>query len=255
MIANYHTHTTRCNHAVGTEIEYIECAIEGKFKLLGFSDHAPQVYPGDYVSGIRMLPQDLPDYVHTLQALKSQFADKLDIHIGLEAEYYPALFHDLRSLARDNGIEYMIMGQHWCGNEIGQNHLCQPTADAAVLKQYCHQVLEGLQSGAFSYLAHPDVVRFNGSEQVYKEQMRSFCKELKACDIPLEWNLLGMRTNRHYPNMVFWEIAAQENCSVVLGVDAHSPQALLDVEMQEKAESILLNLGLTPLENVTLHRV
>lgn len=37
MIANYHTHTWRCRHADGTEREYVERAIEGGLKILGFS--------------------------------------------------------------------------------------------------------------------------------------------------------------------------------------------------------------------------
>ena len=28
MIANFHTHTSRCNHASGTDREYVEAAIE-----------------------------------------------------------------------------------------------------------------------------------------------------------------------------------------------------------------------------------
>lgn len=36
MIANYHTHTWRCRHADGTEREYVERAIEGGLKILGF---------------------------------------------------------------------------------------------------------------------------------------------------------------------------------------------------------------------------
>ena len=43
MIANYHTHTWRCRHADGTEREYVETAIEAGFKILGFSDHTPQL--------------------------------------------------------------------------------------------------------------------------------------------------------------------------------------------------------------------
>ena len=45
MIANYHTHTTRCNHAVGSEREYVEKAIELGFSELGFADHAPMPLP------------------------------------------------------------------------------------------------------------------------------------------------------------------------------------------------------------------
>ena len=39
MLANYHTHTPRCGHAIGSERQYIERAIEEGFKVLGFSDH------------------------------------------------------------------------------------------------------------------------------------------------------------------------------------------------------------------------
>ena len=42
MNANYHTHTVRCHHAIGSEREYIEKAISRGFKKLGFSDHTDQ---------------------------------------------------------------------------------------------------------------------------------------------------------------------------------------------------------------------
>ena len=52
MIANYHTHTWRCMHAEGTEREYVERAIEGGLKILGFSDHTPMPYANGYVSNV-----------------------------------------------------------------------------------------------------------------------------------------------------------------------------------------------------------
>ena len=36
MIANYHTHTPRCNHAVGSEEEYVQQALKAGIKILGF---------------------------------------------------------------------------------------------------------------------------------------------------------------------------------------------------------------------------
>ena len=44
MDYNYHTHTTRCHHAVNSDEEYIQAAIEAGIKYLGFSDHAPVVF-------------------------------------------------------------------------------------------------------------------------------------------------------------------------------------------------------------------
>ena len=45
MIANYHTHTTRCRHASGTEEAYVQAAIQGGLEILGFSDHTPYWFP------------------------------------------------------------------------------------------------------------------------------------------------------------------------------------------------------------------
>ena len=41
---NYHTHTTRCFHAIGKDEEYVKAAIQANIKELGFSDHTPWHY-------------------------------------------------------------------------------------------------------------------------------------------------------------------------------------------------------------------
>lgn len=50
MKTNYHTHTTRCMHAVGDDEDYVRSAIKGGFQELGFSDHGPWKYHTDFVS-------------------------------------------------------------------------------------------------------------------------------------------------------------------------------------------------------------
>ena len=87
MIANYHTHTWRCRHAMGKEKEYVEKAIQSGLKILGFSDHTPQVYPGAYVCPVKMEPRELEGYVDCVLALKKEYADDIEIRLGLEAEY------------------------------------------------------------------------------------------------------------------------------------------------------------------------
>lgn len=113
MLTNYHTHTTRCGHAEGTEEEYILTALRCGYKVLGFSDHTPWAYatPG-FVSRIRMLPSQLDDYVLTLRGLREKYADKLHIRIGLEAEYFPAYLGWLREETErlDIPLEYNMAG-------------------------------------------------------------------------------------------------------------------------------------------------
>ena len=72
MIANYHTHTWRCRHADGTEREYVERAIEGGLKILGFSDHSPYPFPDGYDSGMRMRLDQVEGYVDTVLALNKK---------------------------------------------------------------------------------------------------------------------------------------------------------------------------------------
>ena len=251
MLHNYHTHTPRCNHARGTEEEYVRAALEAGLQTLGFSDHTPYPFPKGYTSTFRMGVAELPDYANSVRAVQKQFAGQIDIRLGVEAEFYPAYFADLLHLLQDHGVEYMILGQHMVGNEIGEHYLGAP-ADATVLERYCDQCIEAIHTGLFTYFAHPDLVHFIGDFKTYRAQMRRICQAANACGLPLEYNLLGLQGNRHYPNPIFWEIAAEENCAVILGRDAHDPQHLLDTATEEKALAHLAALQLPVLENITI---
>ena len=92
MIANYHTHTWRCNHATGTERQYVENALTAGLQILGFSDHSPYFFPGDYYSDYRMYVHQTEEYFRTMTDLKAEYAGQIDLHIGVEAEYYPLHF-------------------------------------------------------------------------------------------------------------------------------------------------------------------
>ena len=110
MIANYHTHTPRCGHAQGSEQEYVDAALSSGLKLLGFSDHTPYPFPDGYRSTFRMLPEELPDYVATVNGLKEKYAGQLEIHLGVEAEYYPKYFDGLLELLRL--MQQFFQGKH-----------------------------------------------------------------------------------------------------------------------------------------------
>ena len=98
MKTNYHTHTTRCMHAVGDDEDYVRSAIKGGFQELGFSDHGPWKYHTDFVSDIRMLPEDLPEYIESIRALKEKYRNQISIKIGLEYEYFPEYIHWLKEI-------------------------------------------------------------------------------------------------------------------------------------------------------------
>ena len=77
---NWHTHTTRCGHAVGTDEEYVKAAIKAGLHTLGFSDHAPyrEPFPPE-----RMNYEQLDEYKQSILDLKQKYAGQIDIHLGM----------------------------------------------------------------------------------------------------------------------------------------------------------------------------
>ena len=223
--------------------------------MLGFSDHTPYFFPGDYYSRMRMYPQELDDYCDTVRLLQKEYAGKLEIPLGVEVEYYPGLFPKLLPRLRDAGIEYMLLGQHWNKDEMGQEYNGRPTESEEKLRCYCDQVIDAMQTGLFTYLAHPDLLNFVGDRKIYEKHMRRICREAKSCHIPLEINLLGINEGRHYANPLFWALAAEEGCRVVLGSDAHKPEHVTHPEPEKKALALVEKLSLELIEIPELVRI
>ncbi|MDE6260444.1 MAG: histidinol-phosphatase [Oscillospiraceae bacterium] len=246
MIANYHTHTWRCGHAEGSEQDYVQQAVNAGLKTLGFSDHTPYDFfdaePRN--PSIRMKPEELPEYAAAIRKFANEYRDQIQIFTGVEAEYYPKYFPRTLEMLKENGIQYMILGQHFLGNEIGEPYCGRPCSDRKMLERYVAQTIEALDTGLFLYFAHPDLIHFVGSSSVYEREMRKLCQAAKRTGTPLEINLLGIRENRHYPNEQFWQIAAEEGSTVILGSDAHSPQHVVDPESERYALALVERLGL-----------
>ncbi|MBQ2892764.1 MAG: histidinol-phosphatase [Oscillospiraceae bacterium] len=233
MISNYHTHTMRCGHAAGQDEEYVLAAIDRGLQILGFADHSPYIFPGEYYSNMRMPMQALPEYVASVLSLKEKYADKIEIKLGLELEYYPGCFAQTLKALKEQPLDYLLLGQHALGDEKDDYLTGWPTEDEEILKRYVRQTLEGLHTGAFSCFAHPDIIKFVGNPKIYAKHMRTLIREAKTCGIPLEFNLLGLQTRRNYPNRLFWEMVAEEGAEAIVGFDAHQPAVLRDEDLDK----------------------
>ena len=238
MLANYHTHTTRCKHASGEDREYVENAIKAGLKILGFSDHCPWVFPDDFVSWMRLSAKEVDGYFSSLEALKKEYAKDIKIYIGFESEYLPEMMEAQDKLLKGYPLDYMILGQHFLDKEQGGIYSGYKTTDESILKRYVDIVIEAMDTGKYLYVAHPDVINYIGSEEIYEKHMKRFCSYLKEKDIPIEINLLGLWTNRHYPSNRFLKIAGEVGNSAIIGIDAHSPKAILNDEAVRRGEGL-----------------
>ncbi len=255
MFANYHTHTPLCRHASGSAREYIEAAIESGIKKLGFSDHSPQFFDNGFVSAIRMMPDEAYGYISEIRSLADEYKSDIEILVGFEAEYFPSIFGRLQSFCRENGVDYLILGQHCLLDESLGEWSSAPRSDKTKLTQYVDEILEGLSIGSFSYLCHPDLLRYVGDEEFYVSEYNRLCEGAKALGIPLEVNILGLVTNRHYPCDRFFEIAKSVGNDFVLGVDAHEPSELIENVDNPKTFEFLKRNDITVLDDIVLRKI
>ena len=252
LIANYHTHTTRCKHAWDTEREYIEKAIANGIQVLGFADHAPCPFENGYVSRIRMEMSEAADYVAELRALSLEYSDRIRILIGFETEYLPEHFEQQISFFDSLGIDYMIMGQHFLTSEEHGPYTGARSESEELLIAYVDRVIAGMQTGRFAYLAHPDLANFRGDSSIYEREMRRLCIALKDMHIPLELNLLGILEHKHYPREEFWAIAGSVGNDVILGIDAHWCSQIGDLDTYRQALALADRYGLHLIHQLNL---
>lgn len=247
MRTNFHTHTSRCNHAFGTDDEFVTEAVKSKYKVLGISDHCP--WPDEIDQGSRMYVSGIPEYVAAVHSLRDKYADKMTIHIGFECEFLREHMAWLDEMMDKHGIEYALLGHHFERDIMtgyGANR------DARFARRYVEHVVEAMRSGRFAYVAHPDF--FLRSMPSFTDELRALSRELcdaaRELDVPLEYNLYGLRKQAinpfdglNYPTDHFWRVAAEAGVTTVIGVDAHLPRHLSDPALGELAEKYLGTMG------------
>lgn len=230
MIANFHTHTTRCKHATGTEREYVEHAIKSGFKTLGFSDHVPFLDSYGFNPTMRMSIEEVPDYTSTLVKLREEYKNDIEILIGYEVEYTPTYFQDVLKYLKQYPYDYIIQGQHFIEGKYSDTYAGYENDSIEYLEAYVNAAIDGMKTGEFMYLAHPDLINFTGDDAAFQEKMRPIIQAAVDLDIPLEINMYGFSDHRNYPCDRFWSMVPEYGAKVILGCDAHYPELLTQPE-------------------------
>lgn len=256
MKANYHTHSEYCGHAEGKIQDYIEKAISHNLVALGFSEHAP--FPGNPF-GMRMDFNKLSAYVSEITKQRAFYQDKIQLHIGLEIEYLDAYASYYPLLFSEYDIEYLIMGQHFF---MGPDKKCYNLYDNSFPSEYlvkhCKDMLKGMETGFFKYIAHPDLmfIRNFEIEQNCKKAIATLVEGAEKKHYMLELNANGFRRGKQlyldgmrypYPVDIFWKEVAKTDIPVIIGSDSHSPSIICD-EHTAHATEYALKLGLNLIE-------
>lgn len=226
---NFHSHTVRCQHAVGEEREYVEEAIKEGFEVIGFSDHSPYLFKNGYVSRIRMTMYQLEDYVKAIEALKKEYREDITIFLALEMENFPGIFEPTIEEIRQYPMDYLLLAQHFFYENESFISVRKNWTDEMHLKSYVDLLTNALDTGYFNMVAHPDIVNFTGDEALYTKYMKKLADRLKDEQIPIEINVNGFRELCNYPDRRLVKLGVENGNDFIVGVDAHDPNEYHDL--------------------------
>ena len=221
--ANYHTHTYLCGHATGNVKDYVDEAIRLGFKELGMSDHAhtperfmtKDEYEHNYLSEI--MTDDDFDNIYVPEVLEAKKNPKIKVFLGL-------------------GIHFF--------NYKGANYSPYDPFSPNLVRAYTDIAIEAMSTGLYTVFAHPDLFAMNyfspKGHRVFDEVCVECSKRIIEAaikyDVYLEINANGIKKGARktadgkdeylYPRSEFWELVSGTKAKVVIGADAHAPEAL-----------------------------
>ena len=159
----------------------------------------------------------------------------------MECEYfedYDWLYKELREKYK---AEYLILGVHFFPYKNEWHYVGDLDLNSESLKAYTDYVIKSMESRKFDYLAHPDLfgISYRNWDENTINASRRILEAAEKLDMPIEININGIRRpvvrynlgERYaYPIKEFWELSKEYNVKRIIGVDAHNPLNLENME-------------------------
>ena len=245
MKANYHTHTRWCNHGTGEIEDYIKAAICGGLRELAITEHVPR---RDNLDHRRIQWEEFEAYNRELDEMIDKYRGQIRVIKGFECEYYPEDLDDYRMFRDQYGYRLLILGQHRSGKNKEIDHFAKKTAKEMQL--YADEVCAGLETGIFTFLAHPDLA-LQGYPSVWDETCERVMRQIySACEkynIPVEINGNGFGRQRAYPSKEALLLSKEYRLRYLINSDAHKPENLCG-EVVAAVEAFAESLGIPVME-------
>lgn len=215
----FHIHTYRCGHAENIlDEQYILKAIELEADSITFTDHAP--FPYDIFGG-RMKYRELPEYISSITELKDKYKEQIIIKLGLEIEYLPSFYEYYQELSKIKEIDLLMIGQHFYEVEPGKYSFSFPELQSREHIGCINAIIEGIDTGLFEVVAHPDRAfrRISKWDEVCNSLSKTMANKALEKNVLLEFNLASKEKNNcWWPE--FWEMIDSKN-KIIEGLDAH----------------------------------
>ncbi len=233
MKFDLHTHHDRCGHAVHSISSYIEAAIEAGLGIIGISDHSPYFFSEqDHPKpDTAMAVSEFPHYVAEVLRLKHAFADRIEVLLGVESDFYAEHLELYRSEYAKYPFDYIIGSVHYSGGmHIFDRARWRELTNADLIREkeeYYRLIRASARSGLFQIVGHIDAMKgyYPDFGSIPTSAAEETLKEIAANGVAIEVNTSGKTKDAGgwYPSDDLLERAKYYGIDVTFGSDAHSP--------------------------------
>jgi len=223
-----HMHTPLCRHATGTPTEYALAAIDAGLSGITFTDHMPM--PAWYDAGWRMHRDQLPYYVDLVLEAREAVSGRLEVRLGLEADYHPGTERWVEDVLNAYPWDYVIGSVHYLGawgfdNPEYQDEYAWRNM-TGLYRQYYALVEGAARTGLFDAVGHLDLPKKFGHHDPDTSAALAALDVIAAKGMALDFNTAGWRkpVTEAYPSPDLAREAVHRGIPFVLGSDAHAPE-------------------------------
>ena len=261
-----------CEHAAGSLREVVESALAKGFLVYGVSEHAPRaeerfLYPSERAKGYTLarIHEEFDAYAQAVRALAEEYADRMTLLCGFEAEVVPADSYSglMRGYRARYGFDYMVGSVHY----VEEIPIDGDPADFARAVEACG----GLEAFSVRYyqgvaemiaalepdvVGHLDLVRRNAppdadlATPAIREAADQALEAAREAGAVLDLNTAGWRKGLGAPYPAPWLVQRAHAAGVAFcfGDDSHGPdQTGAGVE---EARGYLLDNGVTSIRRL-----
>ena len=258
-LTNYHSHCSFCDGQAPAE-EFVKSAISAGFTAYGISSHAPLPFPTTW----SLTQEKVTDYLSELNVLKKQYANQIELYIGMEIDYLRNFQQPADVYFQQLPLDYRIGSVHLLSTDEGiivdtdtnvelfvtqikqyfQGNLRK------VVERYYEASFELVESGGFDFLGHTDKISFNAEQcepgitlqSWYQSLRKEFFGFVAQKGMMMEINTKSfLRRGCFFPDQRYFAEIRRLNIPVLVNSDAHSPE-LIAVGRKE-ALALLVEYG------------
>ncbi len=240
-LIDYHTHTPRCNHAVGSLDDYITKAIQQQFNEYGINDHATMKWLPEECkqTGLGMNPEEITEYIKDFKAAREKYGTKIQIKLGLEVDYYHDMMPKMKGYLQPYLHEFdylygsihvlLTNGRAWGIDDESFQSFYPKLGIDKVYIQYYSELVNMINTGFFDVVGHMDLPKKFNQIPEDKDLIHSYTLKVldaaKKKDIAIEINTSGFRRpcKEQYPSDMIIKQIAEMEIPIVIGSDSHEP--------------------------------